>query len=70
MNALIILGFLAAIIYGLLIDGTYFKIYLGLVLIYTVIFNFILIRRKDFTKRKNITAVTWNGMIIFFKSIR
>ncbi len=61
MNALIILGFLAAIIYGIFIDGTYFKIYFALVLLYTVIFNYVFIRRSDLIKRKNITAVTWSG---------
>ncbi len=64
MNALIILGFIAAILYGIFVDGTYFKIYFALVLLYTVIFNFVFIRRSDFTKRKNITAVTWNGKLI------
>ena len=61
MNALIILGFLAAILYGLFVDGTYFKIYFALVLIYIVIFNFIFINRAHVTKRKNITVATWNG---------
>lgn len=63
MNALIGLGFISAMLYGLFVDGTYFKIYFTLVFLYTVIFNFIFIRRTDFIKRKNITAVTWGGMI-------
>lgn len=61
MNALIVLGFIAAILYGIFIDGTFFKIYFSLVFLYTVFFNYIFIRRSDLTKRKNITAVTWSG---------
>lgn len=38
MNALIILGIIAGIIYGLFIDGTFFKIYFALVVAYIVIF--------------------------------
>jgi hypothetical protein len=38
MNALIVLGFIAAILYGIFVDGTYFKIYFALVAVYTVIF--------------------------------
>lgn len=66
MNALIVLGFIAAIIYGILIDGTYFKIYFALVIFYTVIFNYVFIRRSDLIKRKNITAVTWSGIYYIY----
>ena len=61
MNAFIILGFIAAILYGLFVDGTYFKIYFALIAIYIVFFQFIFINRSHLTKRKNITAVTWGG---------
>lgn len=61
MNALIVLGFIAAILYGIFIDGTFFKIYFALIAIYTVIFQFIFINRSHFTKRKNITVATWGG---------
>eukprot|EP00347_Sterkiella_histriomuscorum_P023920 403332930 len=61
MNAFIILGFIAAILYGLFVDGTYFKIYFALIAIYIVFFQFIFINRSHLTKRKNITAVTWGA---------
>jgi len=64
MNALIVLGFISAILYGILIDGTFFKIYFTLVFLYTVFFNYIFVRRSDLTKRKNITAVTWSGKLL------
>jgi len=59
MNALIILGFISAMLYGILIDGTYFKIYFAVIAIYTVIFQFIFVDRRNLPRRKNITAVTW-----------
>jgi len=65
MNALIILGFISAMLYGILIDGTFFKIYFALIAIYTVIFQFIFVDRRNLPKRKNITAVTWASKILF-----
>ncbi|CDW81108.1 2-oxo acid dehydrogenase acyltransferase [Stylonychia lemnae] len=61
MNTFIILGFISAILYGIFVDGTYFKIYFSLVALYIVIFNFIFIDKKSIPKRKNITAVTWSS---------
>ena len=61
MNALFGVGFVSGIVYGLLVDGTYFKIYAVILLFYTVVFNFILIDRTHFTKRKNINVTSWNG---------
>lgn len=61
MNALIVIGFISAIIYGILVDGTFFKIYFALVALYTVIFQFVFINRKQIIKRKNITVSTWAG---------
>ena len=61
MNALFGLGIVAAIIYTLLIDSTFFKIYLVLLIGYIVIFQFIFLKRGDLSKRKNITVATWGG---------
>jgi hypothetical protein len=64
MNALMCLGLIAGILYGIFVDGTYFKIYFALVIIYTVVFNNLLVNKKDITKRKNILVTTWNGNTI------
>lgn len=61
MNSFIVLGFISAMLYGIFVDGTFFKIYFSLVALYIVIFNFIFIDKKSIPKRKNITAVTWSG---------
>lgn len=60
-NALIILGYIAAIVYGIFVDGTFFKIYFVLIALYTIIFNHLLIDKRHFTKRKNITVTSWSG---------
>jgi hypothetical protein len=59
MNTFFGIGILAAIIYGLLVDGMYFKIYAVLLVAYVVIFQFIFLNRGDITKRKNLTIATW-----------
>ena len=61
MNALIIIGFIAAIFYGIFVDGTYFKIYFTLLFLYTVICNHLLINKNDISKRRNILVTSWNG---------
>lgn len=66
MNAFLVLGFIAGILYGIFIDGTFFKIYFALIMFYFVVFNNLLINKKDYTKRKNILATTWNGMTSLF----
>ncbi len=63
MNALFGIGVVSGIIYGLFIDGTFFKIYFAILLFYTIVFNNLLINKKQTTKRKNISATTWGGMI-------
>jgi hypothetical protein len=65
MNALIGVGFAAGIVYGLLVDGTYFKIYFSILAVYTVIFNYIAIDRTLLTKRKNINVTSWSGKCLF-----
>ena len=59
MNAMGTIGILSAIIYGLLVDGTYFKIYFILLLGYYV-FTQIGKMNKYNTKRVKINIATWN----------
>jgi hypothetical protein len=37
---------ITGIIYGVFVDGTYFKIYLAVLAFYTIVFNFLLINKK------------------------
>ena len=59
MNALFGVAVVTGIIYGVFVDGTYFKIYLAVLAFYTVVFNHLLVNKKQTTKRKNIMATTW-----------
>lgn len=59
MNALIILGFLAGIIYSILFNRTFLVIYIGLVVGYTVMVEGFCINKKHVTKRKNIAVTSW-----------
>ena len=61
MNALIGVGFAAGVCYGLLVDGTYFKIYFAILAAYTVVCNYLTIDKSHFTKRKNINVTSWGG---------
>jgi hypothetical protein len=58
MNALWGLFILASIIYGIVIDGTFWKIYLGLVGVW---YLFVLLQRdkRDNGKRKTMLISTW-----------
>ena len=60
MNALWGLFILASIIYGILIDGTFWKIYLSLVGVW---YLFVLLQRdkRDNGKRKTMLISTWGG---------
>jgi len=59
MNALNFLFIIAGILYGIFVDGTFWKIYGVLVAIYTVIA--VLGRnQKENVKRKNIMISTWS----------
>ena len=60
-NAFIGIGFVAGVLYGILIDGTFLIIYLTLILVYMIVVENFLINRKDFNKRKNINVTSWNG---------
>jgi len=46
MNALFGVAVITGIIYGVFVDGTYFKIYLAVLTFYTIVFNFLLINKK------------------------
>ena len=60
-NAFIGIGFVAGVLYGILIDGTFLIIYITLILVYMIVVENFLINRKDFNKRKNINVTSWNG---------
>lgn len=60
-NAFIGIGFVAGVLYGILIDGTFLIIYITLILVYMIVVENFLISRKDFNKRKNINVTSWNG---------
>jgi hypothetical protein len=61
MNAILFTGYLSALIYYMFVDGTLFKIHIILLILYTVIFNYWLIDRKDVIKRKNILITSFDG---------
>lgn len=65
-NALVGVGIVTGILYGIFVDSTYFKIYLTVLLIYTVVFNFLLIDKKQSPKRKIITVTSWDGKLFCF----
>ena len=67
MNALFGVGAVSGLLYGIFVDGTYFKIFFAVLIFYTVVFNNLLVNKKHTTKRKNIMATTWSGNN--FKSI-
>ena len=59
MNALLGLAILAAILYGILFDGLYWRIYGCCVLVYLV-FVICSTNKRDNHKRRIITLSTWN----------
>lgn len=61
MNALLVLGYIAGLLYGLLIDGTFLKIYFALIIFYMIVFQNLLINKKHTTLRKNILVTSWGG---------
>ena len=70
MNAFFGIVILTAILYGIFIDGTFFKLYFVLLAIYTVVCNNLCINKKHITKRRNITITTWDGnSFIYIKII-
>ncbi|CAI2375790.1 unnamed protein product [Moneuplotes crassus] len=59
MNALIFLGLITLIIYGILVDATFFKIYIPLVIVYWVVSTVLFGRRDSVGKRRKITIASW-----------
>ena len=66
MNALFGVAVVTGLIYGIFVDGTYFKIYLAVLAFYTIVFNHLLIHKKQTTKRKNIMITTWSCKLKHF----
>ena len=60
MNALNFLFLVAGAIYGVFVDGTFWKIYFVLVVLYTI-FHLLTRNQRENTKRKNIMISTWSG---------
>lgn len=60
MNALWGIGLVSNMVYGVFVDGTYWKIYFALLAAYTVFF-FTQRVTRDNGKRKTIMISTWNG---------
>ena len=63
MNALFGLFIAAGVVYGVLIDGTFWKIY-GVMVFFYAIFVLYQRDRKENPKRKTITISSWNRKYI------
>jgi cell shape-determining protein MreD len=63
MNALLGLGILAAIIYGVIFDATYWKIY-GICFVVYLLFVMLMTNRRDNHKRRILTLSTWSCKLI------
>mmetsp|Transcript_1426 Transcript_1426/g.952 ORF Transcript_1426/g.952 Transcript_1426/m.952 type:complete len:220 (+) Transcript_1426:40-699(+) len=61
MNALLSLMIVAAMVYGIFVDGKFWKIYFALVFVYFVVTHFILRDARVNGKRKTILMSTWNS---------
>lgn len=61
MNALIVLGIVTFLIYNLLIDATFMKIYLPIVAIYWVLTQTVFKTNDKLWKRRRITAASWDA---------
>lgn len=62
LNAFFAIGYFSAAIYGMFIDGTYWKIY-GVTFVLYLIFVTCTRVMRDNTKRKTLLISTWNGKI-------
>jgi hypothetical protein len=60
MNAMLVIGMIASVIYGVLVDGTWFKIYFILLFSYYVLTQ-IGRANKQNTRRTKINIATWNA---------
>lgn len=61
MNALMGVGIVAGVIYNMLVDGTYFKIYLACLFTYYILTQHIFLNKGDVTRRKKIMISTWSS---------
>jgi len=59
MNALNLMFIITGMLYGIFVDGTFWKMYFGLVGIYTIV-AVMTRNRKENNKRKNIMISTWS----------
>jgi hypothetical protein len=64
MNSFIGIGILTAILYGIYVDGTFFKMYIILLVIYTILTQIGSYSRYN-NGRKKCTISTWNGLFFF-----
>ena len=60
MNAFFGLAIVAALVYGVVIDGTYFKIYIIILVAYIILTQLGTLSRYN-NKRKKCNIATWNG---------
>lgn len=61
MNALIVLGIITLFIYAILVDGTFFKIYIPLVVIYWFVSTVIFKTKDRIWKRRRIAMASWSS---------
>ena len=64
MNALFGIAIAASVIQGVLFDGTFWKIY-GVLFVLYLLFVLLIRDMRDNHKRKIIMASTWSGKLIF-----
>jgi len=70
MNAMIVMAILAAILYSIFVDGTFFKIFASLALVYTFVTEILLKNWFQNPIRKLILISTWNGKQVRMVSFR
>lgn len=61
MNSFIGIGILTAILYGIYVDGTFFKMYIILLLAYTILTQIGTLNRFN-NGRKKCNIASWNGL--------
>lgn len=64
-SALFVIGCISGVVYGIFVDGTFFKIYFAILAFYTVVFGNFLVDRKQSIKRKNMNITSWNGIVSY-----
>lgn len=61
MNAFFGIGIVSGLVYGIIVDGTYWKIFFAIMLFYIVVFNNLLVDKSHVTTRKNINVTSWGA---------